>query len=227
MHLPSLPRGILSLEGNPRRPRTAMRFRASPRRSPGGPWHPSSLRTHRAALVIKSLLIAIAASFLVGCADPSPPAQLKAALDTTTTHQGKLEATARFIESTVLSQYNTFDGPKWERRVPDAIRQVHADLARAGFKPARDGQAYRVPSMIYAHEHHQVTMWIEAAVNKLRIVVADCDESASRQLIASHLILSRRGSSEASEGPIQVVHRSQTHSTVPDDWVPCTPTENQ
>jgi hypothetical protein len=204
-----------------------MRFRVCPHWSAGGPWHPSSLRPHRAALLVKGLLIAIAAALLIGCADPSPQAQLKAALDTTTTHQGKLEAAARFIESTVLSQYNTLDGLKWERRVPDAIRQVHADLARAGFKPARDGQAYRVPSMIYAHERHQVTMWIEAARNKLRIVVADCDESASRQLIASQLILSRRGSSGASEGPIQVVHRSRTHSTVPDDWVPCAPTENQ
>lgn len=222
MHLPSLAYG----KSSPGRLCTSPQSPKGSYRSSDASHHPSPRKDH-SDLVIKNVLVAMVAVLLVGCADPTPRAKLKTALDTTSTHQEKLEATSRFIESIVLSKYNAIEGPKWERHVPEAIRQAHADLDRAGFEPAQEGQAYRIPSMIYAHEYHQITMWIEATLNKLRIVVAACDASTSRQLLASHLVLTRRDRIEQGAAPIHVAHRSQTEGTVPDDWVPCSPTENQ
>lgn len=186
--------------------------------------NPSSTGMGLKAVVRNGLLLAMLAVLFVGCSEPNPRMKLTAALDTTETHEEKLEATSRFIEELILSEYNAIQDFEWEHHVPQAIRQVTSELTQAGFEAAQEGQKYRIPSMIYAHANHRLTMWIEPKLNKLRIVVASCDESASRQLIASHLILARRDEPGHRGRPIDVVHRSRTDSTIPDDWVPCSNT---
>jgi len=181
-------------------------------------------------VLIRCLAFGLAIAVCSSCSEPADPqTRFAAAVDTTRTHQEKLEAVSRFIENTLVSRYNMVKDEHpdsdWTRHVPEAMDRVIDDLEKAGFRPTDAGRAYRIGPTIYVNEQELLTTWIETRVNKVRIVVAGCHESRSRQLIGRQLALSTQN--RMADGPIHVVHRSHVERTLPDDWVACTASEDR